>query len=540
MDQGIAITQIFKPKIPELIQKKWQKIVDLMAKICDVPAGLIMQVHETEIEVFLRSNTQNNPYKRGEKAHLNTGLYCETVMETRQKLLVPNALKDPVWDHNPDIELNMIYYLGFPIVWPDGQIFGTICVLDFNQNDKATKYTELLEEFCDIVQRDLVIIVQENELRDRYHQLQAAKNELQLLNSELERRVKLRTMQLENANKALEVNERKYRSLFENIHEAFCLNKMIVDKNGKPIDFIFLEINPAFESTTGKRRDKIIGKGIRDIFPGIEKDTVDWINILAKVAITGEGINFEEYSGLLKRWFFVICFSPAEGKVALTFTDITGRKQAEECIKRNLKEKEVLLKEIHHRVKNNMQIMSSLLNLQTRKIDDEQITLILNEVTSRIKSMAIIHEIMYQNQDFDRINMKNYIEKLCLTLRSLYYQSAQRIKIIDKSKNIWLDLNQSIPCGMIMNELLSNSMKHAFPEGTNGEIKICIEKKGNKIYLTVCDNGVELPVKFDPYHSETIGMSIIRDLTCQLDGEFEFSQDGENHKIFQIVFLISK
>jgi len=147
-----------KPNIPDEVTVKWQGIVDLMAKTVGVSAGLIMKVDPPQIEVFISSATEGNPYKHGERADLNTGLYCETVMKQRSPLLVPDALHDPQWDHNPDIELGMIYYLGYPLVWPDGEIFGTICVLDNKDNPHASTYEDLFSEFQHIIEGDLRIM----------------------------------------------------------------------------------------------------------------------------------------------------------------------------------------------------------------------------------------------------------------------------------------------------------------------------------------------------------------------------------------------
>ncbi|MCK4814798.1 PAS domain S-box protein, partial [bacterium] len=146
-------------------------------------------------------------------------------------------------------------------------------------------------------------------------------------------------------------------------------------------------------------------------------------------------------------------------------------------IRKDLKEKEIMIKEIHHRVKNNLQIMSSLLNLQSAKIDDERISMILNESKSRIQSMSIIHEMMYQKQNFAQLDMKYYINKLIFSLTQLYSFDTERINIIKKYRNVRLDLNRAIPCGMIMNELISNAMKHAFPGKRKGEIEIKLQKK---------------------------------------------------------------
>ncbi|MBN2299543.1 MAG: sigma 54-interacting transcriptional regulator [Deltaproteobacteria bacterium] len=144
-----------KPDIPNEIREKWQQIITLIAKTVGVPAGLIMKSDPPQIEVFLRSETKGNPYKQGERSDLNAGLYCEKVITQRSSLLIPNALDDPAWAKNPDIELGMTYYLGFPLTWPDNEIFGTICILDSKNNPQGAAYKELILEFRQIIENDL-------------------------------------------------------------------------------------------------------------------------------------------------------------------------------------------------------------------------------------------------------------------------------------------------------------------------------------------------------------------------------------------------
>jgi len=142
-------------QVPSEIVRKWQEIVDLTAEIMHVPSALIMRVEPPNIKVFLSSETQGNPYERDEVASLNTGLYCETVMKTRQPLLVSDALRDEAWKSNPDVKLGMISYLGVPISWPDGEIFGTICVLDNKSNEYSELYRKLLLQWREVLQADL-------------------------------------------------------------------------------------------------------------------------------------------------------------------------------------------------------------------------------------------------------------------------------------------------------------------------------------------------------------------------------------------------
>ena len=130
-------------QIPSLTVHKWQEIVDLLAEVLHVPSALVMKVEPPNIKVFVSSESKGNPYERDEVACLNTGLYCETVMKSRALLLVPDALVDQEWNANPDIKLGMISYMGFPVAWPNGAIFGTICVLDSRRNEYSELYKRL-------------------------------------------------------------------------------------------------------------------------------------------------------------------------------------------------------------------------------------------------------------------------------------------------------------------------------------------------------------------------------------------------------------
>jgi DMSO/TMAO reductase YedYZ molybdopterin-dependent catalytic subunit len=155
-----------EPAIPDPILETWQKIVNLMAEMLDVPAGLIMRIVGEEIHVFVSSSTEGNPYHRGDSEHFwGSGLYCETVVTKNHELLVPNALFDEVWRNNPDVKLKMISYLGYPIRWPNGNPFGTICVLDCKTNSYSEKYKRLVTQFRDIVEIHLEIIYTEAKRR---------------------------------------------------------------------------------------------------------------------------------------------------------------------------------------------------------------------------------------------------------------------------------------------------------------------------------------------------------------------------------------
>jgi len=158
--KNVPINADVKPEIFTAITEKWQSLLDTIAKIVDVPSGLIMRLNEDTIEVFLKSQTNGNPYHEGEKADLNYGLYCETVIGTQKELLVPDATKSSVWrKNNPDVDINMISYLGYPINWPDGKVFGTVCLLDNKENNYNDNFKKLLHLTKKHIESDLQLIV---------------------------------------------------------------------------------------------------------------------------------------------------------------------------------------------------------------------------------------------------------------------------------------------------------------------------------------------------------------------------------------------
>lgn len=214
-----------------------------------------------------------------------------------------------------------------------------------------------------------------------------------------------------------------------------------------------------------------------------------------------------------------------EHYIVMVVRDITERKQAEDKIKSSLEEKNVLLREIHHRVKNNMQIISSLLNLQTRYITDEKVIDILKESQNRVKSMAMIHEKLYQSEGFAKIGFSSYVRNLVTYLLQSYVD-RDHVKIITDVDDVFLDIDTAIPCGLIINELITNSLKHAFPNLTNGQINIKLMRNDDKFILEVKDNGIGFPEMLDFRNTESLGLQLINSLVMQLDGTIQLKNDG--------------
>lgn len=210
--------------------------------------------------------------------------------------------------------------------------------------------------------------------------------------------------------------------------------------------------------------------------------------------------------------------------LAVSFMEALYNKRAEEQIGESLKEKEMLLKEIHHRVKNNLAVISSLLSLQSNYIKDKDDLELFRESQTRAKSMALIHERLYQSEDLKRIDFSDYIKTLSSDLFMTYAGDPDRIKLNMDLEHVLVDINSAIPLGLILNELISNSMKYAFPNGENGDINIKLESKEGEFILIVGDTGVGLPEGLDFKNTGSLGLQLVTSLTDQIDGNIELDQ----------------
>ncbi len=260
--------------------------------------------------------------------------------------------------------------------------------------------------------------------------------------------------------------------------------------------------------------------------------------------LNGEGLSVGEYTGLRKdgTTFPMITYvNPIIQKNKVIGTrgvliDISELKKAEEKIKGSLKEKELLLREVHHRVKNNLQIMSSLLNLQSGVIKDERALEAFRDSQTRVRSMALIHGELYQSKNLVNIDFGDYIHNLVLGILSTYSPYSD-IKHDINVENIFFGLDTAIPCGLIINELVMNSIKHAFPTNNSQkekEIKIRLNKENNHFKLIIGDNGIGISDELDITKSDTLGLQLVNSLVDQLDGEIKLNR--KNGTEFTILF----
>lgn len=308
----------------------------------------------------------------------------------------------------------------------------------------------------------------------------------------------------------------------------------------KSLDGTIDSWNKGAEQMYGYSADEVLGKNISILAPPeLKKEAFELIEKIKQ----GEKIQHYQTLRLKKDKTVInvsITISPvfdSSGELvnfSIISRDITQQKKAENKIKRALKEKELLLREIHHRVKNNMQIISSLLNLQKQYVNDEEAVNVLLESQNRVKSMAMIHEKLYKTNNFSEINFGDYIKSLVDDLFRSYGADPVQIKKKMIFDEIMLGLETAIPCGLIISELVTNTLKYAFPNHMEGEFRIEMYEIDNLYHLTISDNGVGMPPDINFDKTETLGLILVNTLVNQLEGTVEL--ESNNGTQFKIVF----
>jgi PAS domain S-box-containing protein len=459
-----------------------------------------------------------------------------------------------------------------------------------------------------------------------------------------------------NKELALTKSEQRYIKLFENMMEGYSYCKMLFDDDGNPDDWIYLEVNQAFEQLTGLKNVK--GKRVTEVIPDVKELEPDLFEIYGRVALTGVHEKFELFFKPLNIWLnisvympekehFVAIFDnitqrkiaeeelvssqkkyenlfqnahtgifrakidepdilevnkqilkmsgyseeellsgdfshswadhgelnkimaevmtngsvinrevslytkdgdirtaqvsfklyPEEGYFEGTVQDITESKVLEEQLKKSLDEKDLLIKEIHHRVKNNLMVISSLLSLQSRYIKDKEARGFFRESQNRARSMALIHELLYRSENLKSIEFGDYILSLSKELFHLYSVDGLIELKIDVD-DIYLDINTSIPLGLIVNEVVTNSLKHAFPDGRAGVIHVDFHKTDDHYEFKVKDNGIGFPEDLDFKDTDSLGLQMVTSLTRQIEGNIEL--DRNHGTEFKITFKESE
>lgn len=321
---------------------------------------------------------------------------------------------------------------------------------------------------------------------------------------------------------ALRQSQEKFRSAFD----FASIGMALVDLDGR-----FVEVNKSLCEIIGYTEKEMLKKSFQEIThpDDLQADLAEAQRLkdgeIASYQMEKRYIHKEGHIVWILLSGSIICSSNSTPAFYIAqIQDITKRKQAEDQLKASLREKEVLLKENHHRVKNNLQIISSLLKLQAVHVKDSHTRDALRESQSRIRAMALVHEKLYQAEEFDRIDSPDYIRSLVNFLSRSYQGSENMVEMLLDVENIPLSISLAIPLGLIIQELVTNCFKYAFPDSHPGHIWIELrssEDNTGNVVLIVRDDGVGLPNNFDIRHTETLGMELVRSLVNQLGGSIE-------------------
>lgn len=291
-------------------------------------------------------------------------------------------------------------------------------------------------------------------------------------------------------------------------------------------DNSYLFANEEYKKIFSVERGSLVGKTVGDVFND---------EIATQFKLNDQRVLGKDKPFTFELWltidgegrFFRINMFPLHGLPGLgtciggVAIDITDQKRNEEVIKESLKEKETLLSEVHHRVKNNLAVISGLLELSLTNIKDEVVIDTIQSSQLRIQSMAKVHELLYQSESFSQISFKDYIENLLLTIQSTFTLSKVKPNFISYIDGIELNINQAIPCGMLVNELITNSIKHAFPNRRSGDITISLYTDNENVVLRVEDNGIGVDDNFGETDCNSLGMTLINILSDQLDADLQ-------------------
>jgi PAS domain S-box-containing protein len=363
---------------------------------------------------------------------------------------------------------------------------------------------------------------------------------LSRMNMELDQRVQERTRELESRNDQLrrEIDER------QRVEEALQFTRFSLEHSADGIFWIkpngqIVDVNEAACRSLGYSRDEIIRLFVPDVDPdhSVEKWCQHWIDLRQLGTMTIESRHLTKAGQEIEVEICAnyVSYGGQEYNCAIV-RNIAERKRAEEAVRSALDEKTVLLKEIHHRVKNNLQIIISLLNLQGGRVQNAEAMEILNVTRNRVYSMALLHETLYRSENFAHVDLAQYIKQVTTHLQRSFGLLAARINLQCVVSGVAIGLDQAVPCGLIINELVSNAFKYAFPDGRAGNITVEMKtSENNLVTMDVIDDGVGFPPEMDIENTSTLGLKLVSILSAQLDGKLEVERNKGT--LFHLTFL---
>ena len=468
-------------KIPQSFISKWQNIVDLLAKIIEIPAALIMKVENGFMEVFISSKSENNPYHIGDKEKL-FGLYCETVIKSQKKLKVVNALQNEKWNNNPDIKLGMVSYFGFPLNFPNGEPFGTICVLDRKENSYSEEHEQLILQFKKIVELDLAIIQSLNITND------ISDNEI--------------VGKLLFQNKKLIESEQRFRTLAEIASDSILLFE----------DEKLIFASRRFCEYVGIEPENVNKLKVSDIISRIHPEDVQQYGYEMQESLKDQKKHYTIVFRMLNpegnyEWLQnnTTATYDSSGKVLhriVQVRDISKQVELERELRKLNDDKDQFIRILGHDLRtpfNGLIGFSSLLLKNIHEYDIQQIeeqVKIINQTS--LKTYDLLEQILLwvKSQsgklelNIEQFDFKEETSKLVQSFENIAIQKGIQIEIVQTEKTgLLADLNIF---KTVIRNLISNAIKFT---KENGNIVIYAEKQDQNILITVSDNGIGMEEK---------------------------------------------
>jgi PAS domain S-box-containing protein len=320
------------------------------------------------------------------------------------------------------------------------------------------------------------------------------------------------------ADEALRSSEEKFSRAFRTSPDAITLTRLS--------DGAYLEVNEGFTRLMGYSAEEALASSILGL--GHWADPEGRRRILEamedKGSVLGMEMPFRRKDGSVFIGSLSAAYLDLEGErcILATTRDVTEQREAEKKLRASLNEKEVLFKEVHHRVKNNLQIVSTLLELQSKFLVDERDLKTFKESQNRVRAMALIHEKLYGSKNLARLDLASYVKSLAAHLFEAFGADRGTVGFQAEVEDIALSMDKAVPFGLILNELVSNALKYAFPGGRKGTIRVELKARENgEVMLSVCDDGVGLPEEVDFRHAKTLGLHLVRMLAWQLQGSLD-------------------
>ncbi len=333
------------------------------------------------------------------------------------------------------------------------------------------------------------------------------------------------------AEKALKESEMKFRSLFETMTEGVAIHELIYDERNRAVDYLIIDTNPSFSRHTGIPKQEAIGKKASEVYG---TGTPPFLSIYWKVVETGMPQMFETHFEPLQRDFSISAFCLGAERFATVFEDI---KREEDALKRAFEEKEILMQELQHRVKNSLLLISGLVDLESTRSKNNATYETLTNLKHRILSVTKLYDLLYRSSEIREIRLDEYLKETASSLFESYAMEQKGVRLRMTMDKTHINIKRAIPMGLILNELLTNAIKHAYADSKSGRIDVSLRHDGNAMILEVSDDGKGLPEGFSKDDSKGLGLTLVHMLLEQIQGAMEIV--GGRGTIFRITAPLS-